>query len=164
MDGFRSVGAFELIWMGILAGWPKTASNCQRTAKISGCRKVNIPFPALPTNRRAFEGIFGFDILHGARPDDISEGQGRQAFSSCILAIIARIAFFVASAPYHAMYKAEDMPAPTRAEDPDAEAAQHPLMSIYRSHRTRFVLPVRKAREQRADEAKFARCALPIAD
>ncbi|MCH4549851.1 alkaline phosphatase family protein [Rhizobium changzhiense] len=38
---------------------------------------------------------------------------------------------FVASAPYHAMYQPEDMPAPIRAANPDTEAAQHPLMKFY---------------------------------
>jgi arylsulfatase A-like enzyme len=38
---------------------------------------------------------------------------------------------FVASAPYHAMYRPQDMPAPVRADSPDAEAAQHPLLRFY---------------------------------
>jgi arylsulfatase A-like enzyme len=38
---------------------------------------------------------------------------------------------FVASAPYHQMYRPEDMPAPVRAASPDAESAQHPLMKFY---------------------------------
>jgi arylsulfatase A-like enzyme len=38
---------------------------------------------------------------------------------------------FVASDPYHAMYRPEDMPAPVRAADPESESAQHPLMKYY---------------------------------
>ncbi len=38
---------------------------------------------------------------------------------------------FVASAPYHAMYRPEDMPKPVRAASIAAEAAQHPLLAHY---------------------------------
>jgi arylsulfatase A-like enzyme len=41
---------------------------------------------------------------------------------------------FVASAPYHAMYRPQDMPAPVRAETPEIEAAQHPLLRFYLDH------------------------------
>ena len=38
---------------------------------------------------------------------------------------------FVAAAPYHAMYRPEDMPAPIPAESPEAEGAQHPMLGYY---------------------------------
>ena len=38
---------------------------------------------------------------------------------------------FIAPAPYHAMYRPEDMPAPIRAADWAMEAAQHPLLDFY---------------------------------
>jgi arylsulfatase A-like enzyme len=38
---------------------------------------------------------------------------------------------FVASAPYHAMYRPQDMPAPVRAASPALEAEQHPLLRFY---------------------------------
>ena len=38
---------------------------------------------------------------------------------------------FVASAPYHAMYDAADMPPPVRAATPADEARQHPLLHWY---------------------------------
>ena len=38
---------------------------------------------------------------------------------------------FVASAPYHAMYRPEDMPLPVRSSSAEAEAAQHPLLAHY---------------------------------
>jgi arylsulfatase A-like enzyme len=38
---------------------------------------------------------------------------------------------FVASAPYHAMYKAADMAPPVRAATPQEEARQHPLLDFY---------------------------------
>jgi arylsulfatase A-like enzyme len=38
---------------------------------------------------------------------------------------------FVASAPYHAMYRPQDMPAPVRAPSVAHEAAQHPLLAYY---------------------------------
>lgn len=41
---------------------------------------------------------------------------------------------FVASAPYHDMYAAADMRAPIRAENPDREAEQHPLLRFYLRH------------------------------
>ncbi len=47
---------------------------------------------------------------------------------------------FVASAPYHAMYDAADMPPPVRAETPDVEARQHPLLQWYlhNTHQKKF--------------------------
>ncbi|MBC7801457.1 MAG: alkaline phosphatase family protein [Gemmatimonadaceae bacterium] len=41
---------------------------------------------------------------------------------------------FVASAPYHAMYDAADMPGPVRAASPEIEAQQHPLLGWYLDH------------------------------
>ncbi|WP_163479404.1 sulfatase-like hydrolase/transferase, partial [Escherichia coli] len=38
---------------------------------------------------------------------------------------------FVAPAPYHAMYRPEDMPAPVRARTWAEDAAQHPLLKFY---------------------------------
>ena len=38
---------------------------------------------------------------------------------------------FVASAPYHAMYSADDMKPPVRAQSATVEAAQHPLLHFY---------------------------------
>jgi arylsulfatase A-like enzyme len=38
---------------------------------------------------------------------------------------------FIAPAPYHAMYRAEDMPRPVRAPTPAEEARQHPLLDFY---------------------------------
>jgi arylsulfatase A-like enzyme len=40
---------------------------------------------------------------------------------------------FVACAPYHAMYRPEDMPSPIRAATVEQEAAQHPLLGHYLS-------------------------------
>jgi arylsulfatase A-like enzyme len=41
---------------------------------------------------------------------------------------------FVASAPYHAMYRPADMPPLVRAASPEEEAAQHPLLQFYLDH------------------------------
>ena len=41
---------------------------------------------------------------------------------------------FVASAPYHNMYDAADMPGPVRAATPEIEAQQHPLLRWYLDH------------------------------
>ena len=38
---------------------------------------------------------------------------------------------FIAPAPYHAMYKPEDMPAPVRGASWEEEAEQHPLLAYY---------------------------------
>lgn len=38
---------------------------------------------------------------------------------------------FVASAPFHAMYRPQDMPPPVRAASTEAEAAQHPLLAYH---------------------------------
>lgn len=44
---------------------------------------------------------------------------------------------FQAPAPWHEMYAPADMPPPVRAESPEAEAAQHPLLAFYVDHTTR---------------------------
>ena len=41
---------------------------------------------------------------------------------------------FVASAPYHDMYRAQDMKPPVRAATPQEEAAQHPMLGWYLEH------------------------------
>jgi arylsulfatase A-like enzyme len=38
---------------------------------------------------------------------------------------------FIAPAPYHEMYRAEDMPDPVRGDSPVDEARQHPLLAYY---------------------------------
>ncbi|WP_207478506.1 phosphoric/sulfuric ester hydrolase PehA [Arenibaculum pallidiluteum] len=130
MDGFRSVGAFEPNMDGYF-GWV-----AQRG------------FP-LPPRREDIWLPEGEDAVPGAtdRPARIPKELSDSAFfTERALTYLkgrdGRPFFlhlgyyrphppFVAPAPYHAMYRPEDMPAPVRAASADEEAAQHPLLRHY---------------------------------
>lgn len=130
MDGFRSVGAFEPNMDGYF-GW--VAQNGFE----------------LPENREDIWLPEGEDSVAGAidKPSRIpAEFSDSTFFTERALTYLkgrnGRPFFlhlgyyrphppFVASAPYHAMYRPEDMPAPVRADSPEAESAQHPLMDFY---------------------------------
>ena len=130
MDGFRSVGAFEPNMDGYF-GW--VAQN---------------GFP-LPEKREDIWLPEGEDAVPGATerpariPKELSDSSffteraltylkgraGRPFFLH--LGYYRPHPPFVAPAPYHEMYRAEDMPAPVRAASPEAEGAQHPLIKYY---------------------------------
>ncbi|MDH6232009.1 arylsulfatase A-like enzyme [Mesorhizobium soli] len=130
MEGFRSVGAFEPNMDGYF-GW--VAQNDFE----------------LPENREDIWLPEGEDSVPGAtdKPSRIpAEFSDSTYFTERALTYLkgraGRPFFlhlgyyrphppFVASAPYHAMYRPEDMPAPVRAADPETEGAQHPLMRFY---------------------------------
>ncbi len=130
MDGFRSVGAFEPNMDGYF-GW--VAQNGF----------------ALPPNREDIWLPEGEDAVPGATerpariPKELSDSSffteraltylkgraGRPFFLH--LGYYRPHPPFVAPAPYHEMYRPEEMPAPVRAESPEAEGAQHPLIKYY---------------------------------
>lgn len=130
MDGFRSVGAFEPNMDGYF-GW--VAQN---------------GFP-LPPNREDIWLPEGEDAVPGATdrpariPRELSDSTffteraltylkgraGRPFFLH--LGYYRPHPPFVAPAPYHAMYRPQDMPEPVRAASPEAEGAQHPLIRYY---------------------------------
>lgn len=130
MDGFRSVGAFEPNMDGYF-GW--VAQNGF----------------ALPQPRENIWLPEGMDAVPGATdrpariPKELSDSTffteraltylkgraGRPFFLH--LGFYRPHPPFVAPAPYHAMYRPEDMPAPVRAASPEAEGAQHPLVKFY---------------------------------
>ena len=130
MEGFRSVGAFEPNMDGYF-GWVEQKG-----------------FP-LPPNREDIWLPEGEDAVPGAttHPSRIPHELSDSAFFTerALTYLKGRAGKpwflhlgyyrphppFVAPAPYHAMYRAEDMPRPLRAETPDAEAAQHPLLKFY---------------------------------
>ncbi|WP_142850214.1 phosphoric/sulfuric ester hydrolase PehA [Telmatospirillum sp. J64-1] len=130
MEGFRSVGSFEPDMEGYF-GW------------VAG---QGYPLPPERTDIWLPEGE---DSIPGAtdRPARIPrELSDTSYFTDCALRYLhgkrgnpffLHLGYwrphppFVASAPYHALYRPEDMPAPIRAETPDSEAAQHPLLRFY---------------------------------
>ncbi|MBE9603410.1 alkaline phosphatase family protein [Acetobacteraceae bacterium H6797] len=130
MEGFRSVGAFEPNMDGYF-GW-----LAQKGFE-------------LPANREEIWLPEGEDAVPGATdrpsrlPADCSDtayfteraltylkGKGEKPWF-LHLGYWRPHPPFVAPAPYHAMYKPEDMPKMTRAASLDAEAAQHPLLDFY---------------------------------
>ena len=130
MDGFRSVGAFEPNMEGYF-GW---------------VAQKGFPMPARREDVWLPEGE---DAVPGAtdRPARIpKEFSDSSYFTERALTYLKGRAGkpfflhlgyyrphppFVAPAPYHAMYRPQDMPAPIRAETPESEAAQHPLLKFY---------------------------------
>ncbi len=130
MDGFRSVGAFEPNMEGYF-GWVAQKGF------------------DLPEHRPDIWLPEGEEVVAGATdkpsriPKEYSDStffteraltylKGRQGKPFFLhLGYYRPHPPFVASAPYHAMYRPEDMPAPIRAESSDAEGAQHPLMKYY---------------------------------
>jgi arylsulfatase A-like enzyme len=130
MDGFRSVGAFEPTMDGYF-GWLAHKGY------------------ALPEKRENIWLPEGEDSEPGVttRPSRIpAELSDTAYFTDRALTYLKGVGQkpwflhlgyyrphppFIASAPYHAMYRAEDMPAPVRAPDWQQEAAQHPLLDFY---------------------------------
>ena len=130
MDGFRSVGAFEPNMDGYF-GW--IAQNGF----------------ALPPKREDIWLPEGVDSVPGAtdKPSRIpAEFSDSSFFTERALTFLKgkqdkpwflHLGYyrphppFVAPAPYHAMYRPEDMPRPVRAASPEAEAKQHPLLDFY---------------------------------
>jgi arylsulfatase A-like enzyme len=130
MDGFRSVGAFEPNMDGYF-GW--IAQNGF----------------TLPPKREDIWLPDGIDAVPGAtdRPSRIpKEFSDSSFFTDRALTFLKgkgekswflHLGYyrphppFVAPAPYHAMYRPEDMPRPVRAPSWEQEAAQHPLLDFY---------------------------------
>jgi arylsulfatase A-like enzyme len=138
MDGFRSVGAFEPDHDGYF-GW-----LAQKGYALPENRD-DIWLPDHETSRGA--------TTQPARiPADLSDSaffteralaylKGRNGKPFFLhLGYYRPHPPFVASAPYHAMYNAADMPLPVRAASPEREAAQHPLLRWYlhNTHQKKF--------------------------
>lgn len=133
MDGFRSVGAFEPNMDGYF-GW----------VEQNGFE--------LPEQRQNIWLPEGEDSIPGAtsKPSRIpKEYSDSSYFTERALTYLKGRAGkpfflhlgyyrphppFIASAPYHNMYKPENMPKPVRAASPEREANQHPLMKHYIEH------------------------------
>jgi arylsulfatase A-like enzyme len=130
MDGFRGVGAFEPTMDGYF-GW--LAQKGHR----------------LPERREDIWLAEGEDASPGAtdRPCRVpAELSDSAYFTERALAYLKgkgsepwflHLGYyrphppFVAPAPYHAMYRPGDMPAPVRRASPEDEARQHPLLDFY---------------------------------
>ena len=138
MEGFRPVGAFEPDHDGYF-GW-----LAQKGYTLPANRD-DIWLPDHETSRGA--------SVHPARiPAELSDSaffteraltylKGRDGKPFFLhLGYYRPHPPFVASAPYHAMYSAIDMPAPHRAPSPSEEARQHPLLQWYLSntHQKKF--------------------------
>ena len=132
MDGFRPVGAFEPEHDGYF-GW-----LAQRGYALPANRD-DVWLPDHETARGA--------TAHPARiPADLSDTafftekaltylKGRDGKPFFLhLGYYRPHPPFVASAPYHAMYRPEDMTRPVRAATPEIEATQHPLLHWYLHH------------------------------
>ncbi len=138
MEGFRSVGAFEPDHDGYF-GW-----LAQKGYALPEHRD-DVWLPDHETSRGA--------TTHPARiPAELSDSaffteralaylKGRDGKPFFLhLGYYRPHPPFVASAPYHAMYDAADMPGPVRAATPAAEAEGHPLLRWYlhNTHQGKF--------------------------
>jgi arylsulfatase A-like enzyme len=135
MEGFRSVGAFEPSMDGYF-GWV-----AQQGFKLPEKREdIWLPegedsVPGATTRPARIPAEFSDTAYFTSRAltylKGRHSGQNRGKGWFLHLGYYRPHPPFVASAPYHAMFAAADMPAPVRAATPDEEAAQHPLLAHY---------------------------------
>lgn len=130
MDGFRSVGAFEPSMDGYF-GWlaqqgyplPERRTDIwlpEGADAVPGATALPCRIPTELSDSAYFtERALTYLKGKGDKPWFLHLGYWRPHPP------------FVASAPYHAMYRPEDMPAPIRAASAEEEAAQHPLLGHY---------------------------------
>ncbi|TKI03950.1 phosphoric/sulfuric ester hydrolase PehA [Martelella alba] len=130
MDGFRQAGNFEPEkegYFGWLAhhGYPLPANRDdiwlpEGTDSVPGATHLPSRVPAALSDTAYFTDS-ALKYLHGVgdRPFFLHLGYWRPHPP------------FVAPAPYHAMYRPEQMPAPVRAASVESEARQHPLLEFY---------------------------------
>jgi arylsulfatase A-like enzyme len=130
MDGFRSVGAFEPNMDGYF-GWvahrgfrlPERREEIwlpEGEDAVPGATDRPARIPAELSDTRYFtERALTYLKGRNAKPFFLHLGYYRPHPP------------FVASAPYHAMYKPADMVRPIRAATPQEEATQHPLLDFY---------------------------------
>ena len=130
LDGWRRVGGFEPEHEGYF-GW---------------LSQKGYPLPANPHDIWLPEGegaIPGATVLPARIPAELSDTsyfteraltylKGKRGAPFFLhLGYYRPHPPFVASAPYHAMYSADDMASPARAASPEIEAEQHPLLKWY---------------------------------
>ena len=130
MDGFRSVGAFEPTMDGYF-GWlahqgytlPKRREDIwlpEGEDAVPGVTDRPCRIPAALSDTAYFtERALTYLKGVGDKPWFLHLGYYRPHPP------------FIAPAPYHAMHRPEDMPAPVRAACWEEEAAQHPLLDFY---------------------------------
>ncbi|MFI5014905.1 MAG: phosphoric/sulfuric ester hydrolase PehA [Hyphomicrobiales bacterium] len=130
MEGFRSVGAFEPHMDGYF-GWvahqgfalPKRREDIWLPAGEDaepGATERPARIPAELSDSSYFtERALGYLKGRDGKPFFLHLGYFRPHPP------------FVASAPYHAMYRPADMAPPIRAASPQEEARQHPLLEYY---------------------------------
>lgn len=130
MDGFRAVGAFEPTMDGYF-GW--LAQQGHRLPE----RREDIWLPegedAAPgaTNRPCrIPAELSDSAYFTERALAYLKGKGSKPWF-LHLGYYRPHPPFVAPAPYHAMYRPGDMPAPVRRDSPAEEARQHPLLDFY---------------------------------
>ncbi|WP_198370559.1 phosphoric/sulfuric ester hydrolase PehA [Roseomonas rosulenta] len=130
MDGFRSVGAFEPNMDGYF-GW------LAHQGYVLPQRREDI---WLPEGEDAVPGVTDRPCRIPAELSDstffteraLTYLKGRNGKPWFLhLGYYRPHPPFIAPAPYHAMYRPADMPAPIRRERWEDEAAQHPLLEFY---------------------------------
>ncbi len=133
MDGFRPVGAFEPNMEGYF-GW------LAQQGYALPARREDIWFPegqdavAGATHHPArIPAALSDSAFFTERALTYLKGRGGKPFA-LHLGYYRPHPPFVASAPYHALYRAEDMAPPVRAATLEQEAAQHPLLDFYLRH------------------------------
>jgi arylsulfatase A-like enzyme len=130
MDGFRTVGAFEPNMDGYF-GWlaqqgfalPPRREDIwlpEGEDAVPGATRLPARIPATLSDTAFFtEKALTYLKGRNGRPFFLHLGYYRPHPP------------FIAPAPYHAMYRAEDMPNPVRAATPELESEQHPLLDFY---------------------------------
>nr|WP_314071017.1 phosphoric/sulfuric ester hydrolase PehA [uncultured Roseococcus sp.] len=130
MDGFRSVGAFEPTMDGYFGWLAQKGYELPEKRENIWLPEGEDSEPGVTTRPSRIPAELSDTAYFTERALTYLKGVGQKPWF-LHLGYYRPHPPFIASAPYHAMYRAEDMPAPVRAADWAQEAAQHPLLDFY---------------------------------
>ncbi|PSJ62962.1 phosphoric/sulfuric ester hydrolase PehA [Pseudaminobacter soli (ex Li et al. 2025)] len=130
MEGFRSVGAFEPNMDGYFGWVAQNGFGLPEKREDIWLPEGEDSVPGATDKPSRIPAEFSDSTYFTERALTYLKGRAGKPFF-LHLGYYRPHPPFVASAPYHAMYRPEDMPAPVRAADPETESAQHPLMRFY---------------------------------
>lgn len=133
MDGFRSVGAFEPNMDGYFGWVAQKGFTLPATREEIWLPEGEDAVPGATTRPSRIPKELSDSAFFTERALTYLKGRNGKPFF-LHLGYYRPHPPFVAPAPYHAMYRAEDMPPPVRAERWQDEAAEHPLLDFYLRH------------------------------
>lgn len=130
MDGFRSVGAFEPNMDGYFGWIAQNGFELPEPREDIWLPEGEDSVPGATAKPSRIPKEYSDSSFFTERALTYLKGRAGKPFF-LHLGYYRPHPPFVAPAPYHAKYRPNEMPKPVRAESPDAEAAQHPLLKFY---------------------------------